>query len=144
MPNNEAIAYFDPGADLTCHCEAGVIGRRFVAVSDPKQVASAALANDTLGGNIVISLCGAGGRALGVATYDALANEKVPVARGTKVMPVEAGAALTAGDRVQSDATGRAITYAAGANPAADPAILGIVLNSPTAAGQVAIVALNL
>jgi hypothetical protein len=136
VPNNEAIAYFDPGDDLSAQAEATVTGRRFVAISDPKQIGSAALANDTFGGNIVVSLAGAGAHAIGVATYDATAGQKVPVMRGHKVVPVEAGAAMTAGDAVQSDATGRAILLAAGAK-------LGIVLNSPTAAGQVAIVALN-
>lgn len=136
MPNNEAIAYFDPGDDLSAHVEASVTGRRFVAISDPKQVASAALANDTLGGNIVVSPAGAGGAAIGVAAYDATAGQKVPIMRGHKVVPVEAGAAITAGARVESDATGRAITFGTGVP-------LGIALNSPTAAGQVAIVALN-
>ena len=137
MPNNEAIAYFDPGDDLSAHVEASVTGRRFVAVSDPKQVGSAALANDTLGGNIVVSPAGAGVRPLGVAAYDASAGYKVPVIRGHKVVPVEAGAAITAGAEVESDATGRAITLATGKS-------CGIALNSPTAAGQVAIVALDL
>jgi hypothetical protein len=137
MPNNEAVAYFDPGDDISAHCEAGVTGRRFVIISDPKQVASAALANDTLGGNIVVSPAGNGARAIGIATYDALAGQKVPVMRGHKVVPVEAGAAMTAGDQVQSDASGRAITLAGGF-------ACGVVLNSPTAAGQVAIVALDL
>ena len=136
-PVNEAIAFYDPGDDLSCHCEAAVTGKRFVAVSDPKQAGSLGLANDTLGGNIVVSPAGAGAAALGVATYDAALGAKVPVMRGHKVVPVEAGAAMTAGDRVQSDASGRAITLAAGVP-------LGIVLNSPTAAGQIAVVALNL
>jgi hypothetical protein len=137
MPNNEAVAFFDPGDDLSCHVESAVTGRRFVAVSDPKQVGSVALANDTLGGNIVVSPAGAGALALGVASYDASAGQKVPVMRGHKVVPVEAGAAITAGDAVASDATGRAVLAGAGVQR------LGICLNSPTAAGQVAVVALN-
>lgn len=137
MPTNEAIAYFDPGDDLTGQASAPVTGKRFVVPSGAKQVASQALANDTLGGNIPVAHAGAGVKPLGVSTYDALAGEKVPVMRGHKVVPVEAGAAMTAGQEVQSDATGRAITLAAG-RPA------GMVLNSPTAAGQTAIVALDL
>lgn len=139
-PVNEAIAYYDPGDDISAHCGAAVTGKRFVAISAPKQVASLALSNVTDGGNIVVSPCGAGGNALGVATYDAPLAGKVPVARGHKVFPVEAGAAMTAGQRVQSDATGRAITWD-GTVASKD---CGTVLNSPTAAGQTAIVALDL
>lgn len=136
-PVNESIAYYDPGDDLSCHAEAAITGRRFVVVSDPKQAGSEGLAANTLGGNIVVSPAGADGRALGVATYDAAAGAKVPVMRGHKVVTVDAGAAIVAGAAVSSDATGRAVT--AGAGP-----VLGICLNSPTAAGQAAIVALNL
>jgi hypothetical protein len=136
-PVNELIAYYDPGDDLSCQAVGAVTGKRFVVVDGDKQVASQALANDTLGGNIPVAVAGAGARALGVATYDAADGKKVPVVRGHKVVPVEAGAAATAGDECQSDATGRAITLAAG-KP------LGVFLNSPTAAGQTAIVALDL
>jgi hypothetical protein len=138
MAVNEKIAYYDPGDDISCIVEAAVTGGRFVKVSDPKKIASQALANDTLGGNVVVSHCAAGEKAFGVSSYDQPAvGGHLGVARGHKVFPVEAGAAMTAGDEVQSDATGRAITLAAG-KPC------GVVLNSPTAAGQTAIVALNL
>jgi hypothetical protein len=136
-PVNELIAYYDPGDDLSATCDGAVTGKRFVSVSANKEVGSQALANDTLGGNIVVAQSGAGDRALGVATYDQIDGKKVPVVRGHKVVPVEAGAAANAGDECQSDATGRAIALAAG-KP------LGVFLNSPTAAGQTAIVALDL
>lgn len=137
-PLNEAVAYYDPGDDLSCQASgSAVTGKRFVKVVGPKQVASQALANDTLGGNILVAHAGAGEKALGVSTYDAADGEKVPVARGHKVFPVEAGGAVAAGAEVQSDATGRAITLAAGKSH-------GICLNAPSAAGQTAIVALNL
>lgn len=139
---NEAIAYSDPGTDLTCQASAAVVGRRFVAVSGAKQVGSQALATDTLGGNILVAHAGTGARALGVSSYDAAAGRKVPVMRGHKVVPVEAGAALTAGARVMSDATGRATPFVSAAAEA--NVDLGVCLNAPTAAGQTAIVALDL
>lgn len=137
MPVNEAIAYYDAGEDITCHCEAAVTGKRFVAISDPMQAGFAGLASTSAGGNPVVSPAGAGVKAFGVATYDAAIGAKVPVMRGHKVVPVTSGAAITAGAEVESDATGRAITLAAGK-------ALGIALNTTTAAGQDTVVALDL
>ena len=140
MPVNEAIAFFDPGDDLNCHASAAVVGHRFVVPTGNKAVGSLALATDTVGGTIPVALAtgAAGAKPLGVATYDQpTVGGKLPVMRGHKVVPVESGAAITVGAQVQSDGTGRAITLAAGVP-------CGIVLNSPTAAGQIAIVALDL
>lgn len=155
MPVNEAIAYFDPGDDLNGQATATITGRRFIKVSGAKQVGSQALATDTLGGSILVAPCGAGQRAIGVADYDCASGSKVGIVRGKKVFPVESGAALTAGDRVMSDATGRAITWVGAVDVAASgnaetlsvpegPFECGVVLNQPTAAGQTAIVALDL
>lgn len=138
MPVNEAIAYYDPGDDITCHASAAVTGRRFVRPSGAKQVASQALATDGLGGTIPVAHAGAGLKPLGVSAYDQpTVNGKLPVMRGHKVVPVETGAAIAAGAEVESDATGRAITLATGK-------ACGICLNAPSAAGQIAIVALDL
>jgi hypothetical protein len=143
MPNNEAIAYYDSGEDLTCYANGGsVTGKRFGIINGAKRVGSQALSTDALGGNIPIGLCTAGGRALGVISYDAATGEQVPVMRGHKVVPVESGAALTAGNKVMSDATGRAIAWTSAASEANNA--LGVVLNSPSAAAQTAIVALDL
>lgn len=136
-PVNEAIAFFDPGDDLTGQATAAITGRTFVNVSGAKQAGSQGLANDTLGGSIPVAPCGAGAKALGIASYDAAIGAKVPIMRGHKVVPVVAGAAIAAGAEVESDATGRAVTLAAGRS-------LGKCLNAPTAAGQIAIVALDL
>lgn len=142
MPTNEAIAYFDPGDDLTGYASAAVTGRRFVKVTGNKGVGSQALATDASGGNIPVAHAtgAAGEKPLGVSSYDQPSTgvtAKLPVIRGHKVVPVEAGAAVAAGAQVQSDGTGRAITLAAGVS-------CGIILNSPSAAGQIAIVALDL
>lgn len=143
MPTNEAIAYYDSGDDLTCYVTAAVTGRRFVAITGAKRVGSQALATDALGGNIPVAHCGAGARPLGVSTFDAPnVGDQLPVMRGHKVVPVESGAALTAGNKVMSDATGRAVPWTSAASEANNAN--GVVLNSPTAAGQIAIVALDL
>lgn len=148
--DNQAIAYYDPGTDISAFCEAAVTGMRFVKISDPKKVASQALSSTADGGNIVVSPCGANERAFGVASYDSPIGDWCPIMRGHKVVPVTSGAALTAGDLVVSDATGRAVPYDAPAlsgdaeDLPAVPFVCGQVLNSPTAAGQTAIVALDL
>lgn len=142
-PVNEAIAYYDPGDDLSCYANgAAVVGKRFVKVNAAKRIGSQALAPDTLGGNIPVILCTAGAKPLGVATYDAANGERLPVARGHKVFPVESGAAATAGQECMSDATGRAVPWTSAASEA--NARCGTFLNTPTAAGQTAIVALDL
>lgn len=137
-PLNEAIAYFDPGDDLTGQASGGaVIGRRFVVPVAAKQAGSQGLASDTFGGSIPVAHSGAGVKPLAVSTYDAASGAKLPLMRGHKVVPVEAGAAIAPGQEVQSDATGRAIPLAAG-RPG------GMCLNNITAAGQIAVVALDL
>lgn len=142
MPANIAEAYFDPGDDLNGQATATITGRRFIKVSGAKQIGSQALATDTLGGSVLVAPCGAGQQAIGVADYDCAIGSKVGIVRGHKVMPVEAGAAATAGDVCMSDATGRAITWVTAAADANKE--LGVFLNTPTAAGQTAIIALNL
>lgn len=143
MPTDEAIAYYDSGEDLSCYANgAEVTGKRFVKVNGVKRVGSQALATDMLGGNIPVGLCTAGAKAIGVSSYTAATGAQLPVMRGHKVVPVESGAALTAGNKVMSDSTGRAIPWVTAASEANDD--LGVVLNSPTAASQTAIVALDL
>jgi hypothetical protein len=142
-PVNEAIAYYDPGDDISCYANgAAVTGRRLVMPNAAKRVGSQALATDGLGGNIPVIHATAGKRPLGVSTYDAASGERFPVARGHKVMPVEAGAAIAAGAEVMSDATGRVVTWTSAASEANFRC--GICLNAPGAAGQTAIVALDL
>lgn len=124
---NDCIPYYEPGADLTAHCEAAVIGKRFVAISDPVQNPIAGLASTAVGGNIVVSLSGADDvKTIGVAAYDAAIGKKVGVkACHGIVVPVTASANIATGALVTSDAVGKAIE-------AADNAaiILGICLTA--------------
>jgi hypothetical protein len=69
------------------------------------------------GGNLPqVAQCVAGDRAFGVAGFDgANAGDVIPVINGPGiVVPMNAGAAITAGQEVQSDANGDAIPLAAG------------------------------
>ncbi len=74
------------------------------------------------------NVCAAGAKALGVVEADTDANNMAP-ANLLGVILVEAGAAIAAGADVQSDATGRAITKAAGAAN-------GIAWDAATGAGD--------
>lgn len=71
---------------------------------------------------------GAGDKVLGVADLDAAIGQQASV-KTHGILIVEAGAAVAAESRVQSDAAGRAITLAAGSDA-------GLALDSATAAGQ--------
>ena len=110
MPNNECIPVFEPADRVTGRITpvGGVRGKRFVTPSA-----------DITGGlygteNVRIAECGAGVKALGVAAYDGVQNEEIPLITDHSWVPMPAGAAITAGQEVQSDATGRPIPLAAG------------------------------
>lgn len=108
--DNECIPLYDAGDDVPVHAEAAVTGCRFLAISDPQQgPVLAGLSPTSEGSNIVVSHCGAGAKAFGVSSYDSPAGDKLYAIRGNKLVPVLAGAAITAGQQVESDANGKAI-----------------------------------
>src|SRR5690349_12616111 len=81
------------------------------------------------GQNLGLAQSGAGDNAMGVARFGAATGEKTTVdCVGSAV--VEAGAAVTAGDTVKADPSGRAITWATSG------ARLGVALEAAGAAGQ--------
>lgn len=71
---------------------------------------------------------GAGGNALGVAAMDAVSGDDFTI-DAAGLVTVEAGAAVTAGGLVESDALGRAINKASGV-------AVGRSLDAATAAGD--------
>lgn len=73
--------------------------------------------------------CAAGVRPLGVVEADTEAAGVAPV-NVLGILTVEAGAAVAVGADVQSDASGRAITKAAGA-------LAGVAMDVATAAGDI-------
>lgn len=101
MATNEAIPYWDTGDTLTAHCSAAVIGKRFLHIT-----------GTTTDGNPTVALADGTKPVFGVAAYDRAAGGKVTVHRQLAiVVPVRAGAAITAGALVKSDATGQAIPH---------------------------------
>jgi hypothetical protein len=127
VPANEAIVLFET-SDITGKATAAITGKRFVDVSAAMNPAL----NTALDGGVVsFAPAGAGVKAFGVAVYDAAINAMVPVV-GTpgRIVPVTAGGTVTAGQEVETDATGRAITLATGKS-------LGKALTSATVGNDV-------
>ncbi len=102
----ECIPFHMPGREITCHANAAVGGRRFVAVVGTR-----------VDGTPRVALPAAAGRVLGVAAFDAAAGEKVGVfADSGVIVPVIAGAAIVAGARIVPDAAGAAVPAAVAAD----------------------------
>lgn len=116
--DNAILPLYDDGDHLTCAVTAAVSSSHFVTVSGDLQASPIlnAASPSTTGGNIQVATCGAAARALGVAAYDGpTAGDKIHVYTGPgQVVPVIAGGTVTAGQEVESDSTGRAITLASG------------------------------
>jgi Uncharacterized conserved protein (DUF2190) len=129
----DSIPYKKPGEDISGHASAAITGARFLAVSGDR-TSGPGLATTAEGGNYRVAHAGAGARAVGVSMYDAPINGKVGILVGG-IVPVLAGAAIAAGAEVQSDATGQAITLAAGKS-------LGVCMSGVTG-GNYAEVLLN-
>ncbi|EFN7273592.1 DUF2190 family protein [Escherichia coli] len=80
--------------------------------------------------------CQAGAAVLGVAEVDAGAGDVTPVSV-LGIMAVEAGAAITRGQAVQSDASACAVPQTAATADTAAGISAGIALDDATAAGEV-------
>jgi hypothetical protein len=122
----EQIARFKPGENVPAQAApADVLAGRFVRVTATKNAR----------GSYVVQHTGAGLRAFGVAERDAVGNAldwrgQFNVVRRGAIARVTAGAAITAGANVESDATGRAITATTGV-------VLGVAMNTVAAAGDI-------
>lgn len=123
MPVNELIPFKEHADRLTCTPSAAVTGKRFVVISGDRNA----------DGTYTIAPSAAGGKAIGVAAWDAGVGVRVTVVTRDSgdIVPVTAGGALAAGQSVVSDATGQAVV-AAGAAGAVVHA-LGIVMTGAAA-----------
>lgn len=133
MPNNELIPIFEDGDRPTGYCTATVRGRRLVKISA-----------DITGGmfgteNIQVAESTAGYPAVGVACYDGASGDNIPLLR-VGLVPLIAGAAITAGDPLMSDAQGRVVPYTDGATNHR----IGVALTAAAAAGDDVAVALQI
>ena len=103
---NECIPLYQIGKHLTATVATAVTGKTFVDISG-------ATLNPATGALISVAPATAAGKVLGVAAFDAAVGAQV-LAIGEGVVPVTAGAAITAGAEVEVGTGGKAITLASG------------------------------
>jgi len=116
MPVNESIAYKSPGSSITAKTTAAVTGKRFVKVTGNRTGGGGGGLSSDLANVYQVGLCTVSGEAaVGVSKYDAANGSLVGIhADPGIIVPVTAGAIIAAGAEVQTDASGQAITLAAG------------------------------
>lgn len=119
MPTNQCIPLFKGGnVPVTVRVTANVTGKTFGAISANIQsgpdITSTALPTTWDGGNLQAATCTAAAKADGVFAYDQTSGEIVPLHGSDAVVPVTAGAAITAGQEVEVGTGGKAIPLASG------------------------------
>lgn len=112
MPANESIPVFEPADRVTGYCTATVRGKRFVVA------AATPVGGPTGTENVGIAEAGAGVAVLGVACYDGVLGENIPMHNDHSWVLMPAGAAITAGQELMSDGQGRPIPWVFAANMA--------------------------
>jgi hypothetical protein len=103
----EAIAYYDPGADMTCQHTAGSPGARCVSWPTARNTGGPSGISDTGDGVLVVTTPTANTMVFGVTSHDVAANGRVNVMRAPKVVPIEASANVAVGDYLTTGADGR-------------------------------------
>lgn len=104
---NDLIPFKEHADRVTCTASAAVTGKRFVSISGDRNA----------NGTYTVAPSAAGGKAIGVAAYDAAAGVKVTVVTRDSgdIVPITAGGAITAGASIVSDGTGQAVVAAGAA-----------------------------
>jgi hypothetical protein len=114
----EAIAFLDPGADITIEVSGAnpAVGGQLAGIPIAPNPGGSAGISD-LGDGLVKAprATTAGQWCLGVFSHDAPVGGRVDVMRAPKVVPCECSAAVAAGAEVMAAADGRITTFAAGA-----------------------------
>jgi hypothetical protein len=114
MSENVCTPYYEPGGRVTGRATGEkVLGKRFVAIAQKKDLGSRELDQFASGGNIRIKVAVADDpKTYGVAEYDAEDGTTTTILRGGFVLPVTAGVVLAAGDFVKPGAQGKAVKAA--------------------------------
>jgi hypothetical protein len=129
----EAIAFYDPGADITCRHTAGSPGARLVSYPIARSAGGPAGISDTGDGLLTVTAPAANAHCFGVTSHDVAAGGTVNIMRPPKVVPIECSGAVAIGDFVSTGVDGRIAK--SGAAAAANGRAL-----SPGAAGTLAAV----
>jgi len=109
---NVSLQYFETG-DVSFRASGAVTGKTFVQPA-ANQTGGPGLSTD-LENLLVFKTCTAGQRPCGVAKYDVATGQGGGVhGQPGKIVPVTAGAAITAGQEVEVGAAGSAIPLATG------------------------------
>lgn len=115
---NDMVRTREPGQDVSCETTAAVVGKTFVRISGARAFRFNVLATTATGNLYKVATAIAGGPAFGVAKYDqSVVGGKVGVARGG-IVAVTAGAAISAGQLIMSDAAGKAVPWVSAASEA--------------------------
>jgi hypothetical protein len=110
----EAIAYYDPGADITCQHTSGQVGGRCVGWPVARNVGGPSGPNDLGDGLLVVDNPTALGQVFGVTAHDVAAAGRVNIMRAPKVVPIECSGNVAIGAYVATGADGRIATAATG------------------------------
>lgn len=105
---NDLIPFKEEASRVTCTPTAAVQGKRFVSISGDRNA----------DGTYSIAPTAAGGKAFGVACWDAAIGQKVTVVviESGHIVPVVASAIIAAGASVTAAADARAVTAAGAAS----------------------------
>lgn len=120
LGDNAIVPLYRRGIDLTGRATGAIGSGKFVRFSGafeggPLLDISTPLSPLTGGNNFRVALCGAGAKASGVAAFDAAADgDKILCYGPGEIVPMTAGAAITGGDEVESNASGNPIPLASG------------------------------
>lgn len=142
---NDCIPIHEPDLTFTARVETGatVVGKTFVKISAARTGGGLGGLSTAVDNVPVIEPCDvAGEAACGVASRDAASGTLVKVyAVGNGIrLPITCGANITAGDEIQTDANGKAITYAPPTTTTATPLptvrVLGYAFDSASSAAD--------
>jgi hypothetical protein len=108
---NECVPLYEPGKRITIIADGTCNGRRLVKTNASK-------GQSFPGANLhVIQITASGDRPDGVALWDILVTETGGMIRDG-VVPIDAGASVTAGQQLMADTTGRVIPWTSAASEA--------------------------
>src|SRR5262252_10604081 len=113
---NDLVRVMEEADNLTGQATAAITGKRFLRISGARAHKFNVLGTTPSDNSYKVAPCNAVGmKAIGAAKYDqANIGGKVGIARGG-ICPVLAGAAITAGVEIMTDATGQAIPFVSAA-----------------------------